>query len=131
MPRLNLSEDGNSFLDLRIIRDENDLGVKICLRLPAVCGRSVVLFHEVISWGKNLNAAHDFFDGIISRRSWECKIVDKAGFFRLHWPHDSENASFSITWHDEYGAIDYHACVQDCDAKRFQEAIKSIQKSLM
>jgi len=131
MPRLNLSEEGDSFLDLRIIHNEQGFGAEMGLRLPAVRGRSVVVLHDVISWGDDVHAAQGFFDGIVSRRSCECELSDKAGFFSLRWPCGSESALFSAAWHDEYGDIDYHTYVPADGAKRFQTAVQAAWEPLL
>lgn len=131
MPRLNLSEEGDSFLDLRIVQNEEGFGAEIGLRLPAVRGRSVVVLHDVISWGKDVHAAREFFDGIVSLRSWKCKLSEKAGFFSIRWPYGSENALFSAAWHDEYGDIDYHTYVPADGAKRFQAAVQAAWEPLL
>lgn len=131
MPRLELSEDGDSFLDLRIVQNEEGFGAEIGLRLPAVRGRSVVVLHDVISWGEDVHAAREFFDGIVLRRSWECALSEKAGFFSIRWPYGSENALFSAAWHDEYGDIDYHTYVPADGAGRFQEAVRAAWEPLL
>lgn len=130
MPRLDLSEDGDSFLDLRLIQGEKCLGAEVSLRLPAVRGRSVIVLHNVISWGEDVQAAREFFDGIVSRRLWECELSKKSGFFSIRWPYGAENALFSAAWHDEYGDIDYHTYVSVDDARRFQEAVQTAWHSL-
>lgn len=131
MPRLNLNDEGNSFLDLRFIQSAENFGVEITLRLPAVHGRSVVVFHDIITWNKDLWAAHEFFNSIISQKSWKCKLTDKCGFFSICWNYDIKNALFSASWRDEYGNIDYHTYVSTETAGRFQEAVRVTKQSLL
>lgn len=132
MARLNLDDQGVSFLDLKLIQSDSGTGAQICLRLPAARGRSVVVLCDRIWWGNDSKAVGAFIRGIISRGSqeWACKMPDKSGFLSIRWPCGSQKAIFSAEWRDEYGYIDYQTTVPATHAKRFRDSIGAVWRSL-
>lgn len=128
MARLEFDSEGHAFLDIKLTERKDGFGAALCLRVPPRRGRSCLVLHDELFWGRDKEAAGNFINGLFVHSGNAHFTSHDRRFSITFRMSNNGHALFEAIWQDEDGRIGFLREVPMGAIESFQRRIRNTWK---